>query len=99
MESPTFCGQACHTPMQPQFTAWGDAPHARVACVSCHIGEGARGSSHAKLSGVRQLVEVATNSYPRPIPPGAKMPTARRPNLRQLPQARARRRRLDPRHP
>jgi hypothetical protein len=74
MESPSFCGQACHTPMQPQFSAWGDAPHGRVPCVSCHIGEGAAGFAHAKLSGVRQLVEVATNSYSRPIPPGAKMP-------------------------
>ena len=41
MESPAFCGQACHTPMHPQFTAWQDAPHSRVACVQCHIGEGA----------------------------------------------------------
>ncbi len=31
MESPTFCGQVCHTPMQPQFTAWSAGPHARVA--------------------------------------------------------------------
>src|SRR5262245_65653470 len=22
MESPGFCGQVCHTPMQPQFAAW-----------------------------------------------------------------------------
>ena len=25
MESPSFCGQVCHTPMHPQFTAWQDA--------------------------------------------------------------------------
>jgi NapC/NirT cytochrome c family protein len=74
MESPTFCGQVCHTPMQPQFTAWGEARHARIACVKCHIGEGAAAVVHAKLSGVRQLLHVATNSYPRPIPPGAEMP-------------------------
>jgi len=74
MESPTFCGQVCHTPMQPQFEAWTVGPHQRVACVSCHVGEGAKGFVHAKLSGVRQLVQVATNSYPRPIPPGAHMP-------------------------
>ena len=43
MESPTFCGQVCHTPMHPQFTALQAGPHARVACVDCHIGEGARG--------------------------------------------------------
>jgi hypothetical protein len=74
MESPRFCGQVCHTPMQVQFAAWQGASHARVACVQCHIGEGPRAFVHAKLSGVRQLVQVATNSYPRPIPPGAQMP-------------------------
>jgi NapC/NirT cytochrome c family, N-terminal region len=74
MESPRFCGQACHTPMEPQFAAWQESIHGRVACVSCHISEGAVGFVHAKLSGVRQLVQVATNSYPHPIPPGAKMP-------------------------
>jgi hypothetical protein len=74
MESPSFCGQVCHTPMHPQFTALQNAAHARVACVECHIGEGARGFLRAKLSGVRQLVHVATNSFPRPTPPGAEMP-------------------------
>jgi hypothetical protein len=74
MESPRFCGQVCHTPMHVQFAAWQGASHARVACVQCHIGEGPRAFVHAKLSGVRQLVQVATSSYPRPIPPGAQMP-------------------------
>ena len=74
MESPSFCGQTCHTPMRPQFTAWRAGPHARVACVDCHIGEGAKGFVHAKMGGLRQLVELATNSYSRPIPPGAAMP-------------------------
>jgi len=74
MESPQFCGQVCHTPMHPQFTAWGNATHSRVACVDCHISEGASGFVHAKLSGVRQLVHVITNNVPKPIPPGAEMP-------------------------
>jgi hypothetical protein len=73
MESPTFCGQVCHTPMQPQLSAWQVAPHARIACVNCHIGEGAAGFVRAKLSGVRQLVHVTTGSYPRPIPPGTEL--------------------------
>ena len=38
MESPQFCGQVCHTPMQPQFTAWQGHVHQRVACVVFHIG-------------------------------------------------------------
>ena len=74
MESPTFCGQVCHTPMHPQFTAWQAASHSRVACVNCHVGEGAEGFVHAKLAGVRQLVHVMTNSVPKPIPPGGDLP-------------------------
>jgi nitrate/TMAO reductase-like tetraheme cytochrome c subunit len=74
MESPSFCGQACHTPMQPQFVAWSAGPHARTPCVRCHVGEGARGFVRAKLSGMRQLSHMLTNSYSRPTPPGAEMP-------------------------
>jgi len=74
MESPTFCGQTCHTPMHPQFTAWQNASHARVPCVRCHISDGANGFVHAKLSGVRQLVHVVTNAIPKPIPSGTTMP-------------------------
>src|SRR5262245_58251063 len=80
MESPTFCGQVCHTPMQPQFVAWQHGPHARVACVQCHIGEGAKAFVHAKLNGVRQLAHVITGSYPRQIPPGAEMPPGEQAN-------------------
>ena len=68
MESPAFCGQTCHTPMHPQFTAWQDASHSRVACVQCHVGEGTRAFVHYKLNGVRQLYHVVTGSYERPIP-------------------------------
>jgi len=60
--------------MEPQFVAWGNGPHAGTACVHCHIGEGPKAFIHAKLAGVRQHVQVATNSFPRPTPPGAEMP-------------------------
>jgi hypothetical protein len=79
MESPAFCGQTCHTPMHPQFTAWQDAPHSRVACVQCHIGEGTRAFVHYKLNGVRQLVHgrdgrlrTADPRRRRRFPPGAR---------------------------
>jgi nitrate/TMAO reductase-like tetraheme cytochrome c subunit len=68
MESPSFCGQACHTPMHPQFTAWQNAPHSQVTCVQCHIGEGGRAFVKYKMNGLRQLYHVATGHYPRPIP-------------------------------
>src|SRR4029434_2832387 len=68
MESPEFCGQTCHTPMHPQYTSWQNTTHAQVACVECHVGEGARALVHSKLAGVRQLVHVFSGNFPRPIP-------------------------------
>jgi len=68
MESPSFCGQACHEPMHPQFTAWQNAPHSGVKCTDCHIGEGVKSLVHYKLAGVRMLAHVVTGDYPRPIP-------------------------------
>lgn len=68
MDSDRFCGQVCHTVMQPEFTAYQQSPHARVACVECHIGPGASWFVRSKLSGMGQVIAVATNTYPRPIP-------------------------------
>ena len=78
MESPSFCGQTCHTPMHPQFTAWQDAPHSQVACVQCHIGEGGRAFVKYKMNGLRQLYHVVTGHYPRPIPGVADLRPAHR---------------------
>jgi nitrate/TMAO reductase-like tetraheme cytochrome c subunit len=68
MESPSFCGQVCHEPMHPQFTAWQTTSHSSVRCTECHIGEGAQAFVHYKLVGVRQLFHVVTRQIPRPIP-------------------------------
>jgi nitrate/TMAO reductase-like tetraheme cytochrome c subunit len=68
MESTEFCGRVCHTPMEPQYTAYKDAPHSRVPCVSCHVGSGAGNFVRAKANGTRQLWQVATGGYGRPIP-------------------------------
>jgi len=68
METVEFCGTVCHTVMKPEFTAYQDSPHARVACTRCHVGPGAAGFVEAKLSGVRQVFGVAFNNYSKPIP-------------------------------
>ena len=68
MDSVEFCGQTCHTVMQPEFTAYSNSPHSRVACVECHIGPGASWFVRSKLSGVRQVFAVAFHNYPKPIP-------------------------------
>ncbi len=68
MDSPRFCGTACHTAMRPEYTAYLLSPHARVACVDCHVGEGAKSAVQAKLAGLRQVWGVIRNNYQRPIP-------------------------------
>src|ERR1051325_5107683 len=67
-ESVQFCGQSCHTVMKPELVTYSHGPHARVACVECHIGPGAAWFVKAKISGTYQVYAVAFNKYPRPVP-------------------------------
>ena len=68
MDSTQFCGGTCHTVMTPEFTTYQRSPHSRVKCTECHIGSGADWFVKSKLSGSWQLVSVALDLYPRPIP-------------------------------
>ncbi len=68
MDTTTFCGEVCHTVMQPELTSYRHSPHARVNCVECHIGEGADWFVKSKMSGVRQVFAVAFETYSKPIP-------------------------------
>ncbi|MGO9518407.1 MAG: NapC/NirT family cytochrome c [Candidatus Korobacteraceae bacterium] len=67
-DSVDFCGQLCHSVMHPEFVAYKASPHARVACVDCHVGSGASWYVKSKLSGIRQVYYTARGTYPRPIP-------------------------------
>lgn len=66
-DSVQFCGTACHVPMHPEYTAYLQSPHARVACVECHVGPGAGWYVRSKINGVHQLFDVVMNRIPRPI--------------------------------
>ncbi|HYJ92853.1 MAG TPA: NapC/NirT family cytochrome c [Pyrinomonadaceae bacterium] len=66
-ESVTFCGQACHVPMKPEFTAYQASPHAKIRCVECHVGGGAEAYVKAKFNGMHQLWGVVSGHYNRPI--------------------------------
>jgi len=68
MDSVTFCGKTCHTVMEPEYNAYQNSPHSRVACVQCHIGPGASWFVRSKLSGLHQVFAVIFNTYERPIP-------------------------------
>ena len=69
MDSTQFCGETCHSVMNPQYVRYQQSQHGRVACVDCHIGSGAASFVEYKLAGVRQLIRLTTNTYHRPIPP------------------------------
>jgi hypothetical protein len=78
MESTEFCGQTCHTAMEPEWKAHQASPHAKVACVTCHVGPGAGGFIEAKANGTRQLWHVLINKVPTPVAaPVHSMPSAR----------------------
>lgn len=67
-ESVQFCGEACHSVMEPEMTAYQHGPHARVACAECHIGPGATWFVRSKLSGTYQVYATLAKKFPRPIP-------------------------------
>ena len=67
-ESVNFCGRVCHSVMKPEYTAYQNSPHARVACVACHVGPGAGWYAKSKLSGAYQVYAVTFDKYPQPIP-------------------------------
>ena len=67
-ESVEFCGTLCHNVMKPEYTAYQTSPHARVACVECHVGEGANWYVKSKLSGLHQVYYAILKKYPKPIP-------------------------------
>ncbi|MEY4006355.1 MAG: hypothetical protein RLZZ221_2451 [Verrucomicrobiota bacterium] len=53
--------------MNPEWVAYKQGAHARVDCVECHIGSGARWFIEAKLNGAHQLVAYTLDNYQRPI--------------------------------
>ena len=67
-ESVDFCGKICHNVMHPEYTTYQNSPHARVACVDCHVGSGADWYVRSKLSGLYQVYSVIFKKYPKPIP-------------------------------
>ena len=67
-ESETFCGKMCHQVMGPEMRSYAYSIHAEIACADCHVGPGAKYFLFYKLKGTRQLFDVLTKRYPRPIP-------------------------------
>ncbi|HPQ39559.1 MAG TPA: NapC/NirT family cytochrome c, partial [bacterium] len=67
MDSARFCGTACHSVMNPEWTTYQVSPHARVQCVECHVGEGIEALIDSKLNGARQMLMLMLDAYGKPI--------------------------------
>jgi nitrate/TMAO reductase-like tetraheme cytochrome c subunit len=65
--SSEFCGNSCHT-MPPEYTAYLTSPHARIACVDCHIGKGFIATRITRKAGDLKHVYATTfKTYEFPI--------------------------------
>ena len=75
-ETADFCGR-CHQ-MGPELAAYRAGPHQEVACAECHVEPGVGGWIKAKMNGTKQLIQVITGLYPKPVPAPdhANLPTA-----------------------
>ena len=93
MEGDQFCGQTCHVPMQPEYTAYVNSNHARVNCTDCHVGEGAQAFIKSKISGTRQLLGVMTGRLFEADSFSRARPASGARNLREVPLAESVRRR------
>ncbi len=72
--SPPFCGTQCHT-MPPEYTTYLTSPHARIACVECHIGREFVGNQVWRKAGdVKHIVSLAFHKYEFPITAGDMRP-------------------------
>ncbi len=65
--SSQFCGTSCHT-MPPEYAAYEASPHARVACVECHIGREFIGNQIFRKAGdAKHLIAMTFSTYEYPI--------------------------------
>ncbi len=68
MDEAEFCGTACHSVMNPEWTTYQQSPHAHVRCVECHVGEGVDALISSKLNGAYQILSLTFHLYKSPIP-------------------------------
>ncbi len=66
-DQPSACGGLCHDQMEPQYATYKASTHARVACVSCHVGPSVGDYVQGKGAWISQGIKTLTNSYQRPI--------------------------------
>jgi hypothetical protein len=66
-ESVRFCGQFCHSVMEPEYITYQNSAHSRVPCVDCHIGVNVGGFTKSKISGIKMIFATLFDRFNRPI--------------------------------
>lgn len=66
-DQPSACGELCHDQMEPQYASYKTSAHARVSCVSCHVGPSVGDYIEGKVILLNQGTKALFNSYQRPI--------------------------------
>jgi len=60
--TPRFCGGTCHV-MRPYYESWKHSPHAKVACVECHIPPGVKATIKKKYQALSMVASYFTGTY------------------------------------
>jgi nitrate/TMAO reductase-like tetraheme cytochrome c subunit len=72
--SSSFCGTTCHT-MPPEYNSYLTSPHARIACVECHIGRDFIATQITRKAGdLKHVYTMLFHNYEFPITAGELRP-------------------------
>ena len=66
-ETTGFCGQFCHSVMEPEYISYQNSPHSRISCVDCHISGSSDLVTRSKMSGIRMIFSTIFDDYDRPL--------------------------------
>ena len=66
-ETTGFCGQFCHSVMEPEYITYQNSPHSRIACVDCHISGSSDLVTRSKMSGLKMIYATVFDDFERPL--------------------------------
>lgn len=69
--SDAFCGEICHSAMEPEFISYKNSKHDNVTCIHCHYSDNDNLFIKSKLAALRQIGTIVGGDYKHPltIPP------------------------------
>lgn len=65
--SDAFCGEVCHSAMEPEFITYKNSKHDDVSCIHCHYNEDDDLLLKSKLAALRQITTILGGNYNLPL--------------------------------